>query len=565
MDSSTDNPRLDYDESFREIVDTYASLGYPHDMLEAWTIPQVDGRALVGFVEDVNPKNVLEVGTYVGMTSMLLAKHTAPDTHIHTVDPSLPLRTEIDSMKGSYHGCDVDIRAQDLGKKAADRLGLSGKITFHRGGFSVGQTFATRNVDPTLAVEVVGPEVCRQHGPFDFVFVDGLHYHDAVLSDLELAAAHLEPGGTIALHDVIGMWGSNVRAAVSAFLTEHPDFVFWHPPLADLYRSVGVLRHIPEGAQREISGTAPEPEFLTDEAKLKHFATVVVNTVKPANAVILGDGCERLRELLVELGVEVDVEPTRRYDLCVCLDTSPATSEDAADELVQRCVFASDTVVFGSTPPGEFGAARPNERPIAAWVRRFLAHGYVFHDTIRPFFEPMTYANIPNRIFGVTTSDLLDLYVVRKEIDSDRDVSHAFLADQLGEKEARCEQLSLQRLFEEIVGRGALEREAELRERLASAETDLASHSQELERVNSELARLQQERPALLANAARTPELEKRVSQLNQQAAKLEHQRHMLELTCHHLQQPWRVRMAGAAGRRFPRLAAFVKRALGKT
>ena len=42
---------------------------------------------------------------------------------------------------------------------------------------------------------VIGSDVCQTHGPFDLVFVDGLHFDDAVHGDLRLAAEHLAPGG----------------------------------------------------------------------------------------------------------------------------------------------------------------------------------------------------------------------------------------------------------------------------------------------------------------------------------------------------------------------------------
>jgi predicted O-methyltransferase YrrM len=69
------------------------------------------------------------------------------------------------------------------------------------------------------------------YGPFDLIFIDGLHYASAVEQDLRLAAEALASGGIILMHDCIGMWGTNVRAGIFRFLADRAEFRLSHPPV----------------------------------------------------------------------------------------------------------------------------------------------------------------------------------------------------------------------------------------------------------------------------------------------------------------------------------------------
>lgn len=46
-------------------------------------------------------------------------------------------------------------------------------------------------------------ESARDHGPFDWVFIDAGHWYDEVRSDWDNYAAMCEPGGIVALHDIL--------------------------------------------------------------------------------------------------------------------------------------------------------------------------------------------------------------------------------------------------------------------------------------------------------------------------------------------------------------------------
>src|SRR5262245_5432847 len=226
---------------FANIIAAYAAEGFPHEIIGQWTLPENDATDLIELVRKYQPKRILEVGTFVGLSTMLIALVAGEDARIISIDPGFPLSVEMGSMGSSLGEVDAAMRTHDVARAVAKRLGIADRIDFIAGGFSSGATFASRRTDPDTLVPVVGPAICCKNGPFDLVFIDGLHYADVVESDLELAALNTSAKGVVALHDCIGMWGSNVRCGVLRFLSRRPEWRLLHPPLHTLYRSIGLV------------------------------------------------------------------------------------------------------------------------------------------------------------------------------------------------------------------------------------------------------------------------------------------------------------------------------------
>jgi predicted O-methyltransferase YrrM len=65
-------------------------------------------------------------------------------------------------------------------------------------------------------VPVVGPALCAEHGPFDFIFIDAAHDYDSVVKDRAAWWPKLKPNGIFAGHDY--PW-HEVKQAV----TEHAE------------------------------------------------------------------------------------------------------------------------------------------------------------------------------------------------------------------------------------------------------------------------------------------------------------------------------------------------------
>jgi predicted O-methyltransferase YrrM len=521
LDNGVQPSNLDerFHASYEAVMGAYRDLGYPNELLGQWALPERDALTLLAEVEELQPRNILEVGTYVGVTSLLLALHTSADTRIHTVDPNFPLQIEMSAMQSNLYGSNVAVKTQQLGQQAAHSLGLDGRIVFHEGGFSVGSTFSSNNADPLARVEVVGAELCAQYGPFDCIFVDGLHYEDAVLSDLNLAARHITPEGVIGIHDAKGRWASNVRRAVFRFLEEHDDFFFFHRPFTEIDRAIGFLGR--RGSAR-VRLRGEEYRDLTthgllQDAIFSNLASTLVEIFSPKRVVQFhSDGLDLGNALLARgvtevltvcpdvLGAEpnADDEQIRnlrgllardgKYDLCLCLGVAERLTPGAADELVRICSDLTDRVIFAATPPGELGEAIPNLYPISHWAKMFLRNGFVLRDAIRPRLEPLTYVDQVFADYRVTSSYLHNLYLAERVNSIAEGENCNAVESLLLSKEARIEDLTLQSFYQTLIIHDA-------RERLANAESrarKLDSTRQELEKARQELGSAAQEAKA---------------------------------------------------------------------
>lgn len=462
----------DLDKYYARMIKVYTELGYNESFIGQWTLPWQDAQTLMEITQAGRPQNILEVGTFVGLTTLLMALVSPPETHIHTIDPNFPLQVEMESMRSKLDDFDTSRKSQDLAFQAAERLGVAPKITFHAGGFSTGNTFASYNLAPSSRINIIGPEVCKSFGPFDFIFIDGLHYEEDVFSDLNLAAEHLAPAGAIALHDVLGAWGSNVRRAVFRFLEKRPDFFFSHGKYADIFDSIGVLQQLPGEHSQFVKRNDGELKNsgLIQEKMFPNLGAILINMFSPSSVIQIG-GSTALLEQLAKAGVsEVcalhpgEIPPSsipvrafnprekynfdKKYDLCLCLDIADSFSEESFDHVIQVCVEASDTIIFACTPPGELGHYQFNDKPLAYWIEKFYEKGYLFFDAIRPVLEPINFSDILHSEYQYNSSYLMNLYLVIKYNEEKSDiVGESFLKNILTSKEKRIEDLSLQLLY----------------------------------------------------------------------------------------------------------------------
>jgi hypothetical protein len=404
---------------------------------------------------------------------MMMALNTSETTKIHTVDPNFPLEIEMSSMKSNMFDKDTTIKTQELARKVATQLGIEKKIVFHPGGFSTGATFASKIANSSQKVPVIGSDVCNNFGPFDFVFIDGLHYTDSVLSDLSLSSQYISEKGVISVHDVIGRWGSNVRRAVFEFLDKRTDFTFTHDNYSKIYNSIGFLQNrsnLTETACNNdvMSSSLVQEELLTNlvSALISKFNPISVidigcendillrrfqeNNVTSVSGITTGLGGQEEHLLIKVHDFKGVFNPSQKYDLCVCLGLLEKLEPEFEDNLIQSCINASDTIIFSCTPPGEFGDCFPNQKPIAYWARKFYKKGYILHDTIKPYFEPLLYAET---LYKVNSSFQMNIYAVKKAkkefmemANKDPDIIETLL-----EKESRIEDLALQNFFQNVL------------------------------------------------------------------------------------------------------------------
>jgi predicted O-methyltransferase YrrM len=129
-----------------------------------WSSPVADVVTLAKIAVSVKPRRVLEVGSYRGYTTRLLAEHTAPDARIVAFD------------RDPRHG--EAYRDTPLAAKIERRIG---------------------EVD-SAAFSADAP------GSFDLIFLDADHAYAAVKHDTEVLLPLLAPGGIFLWHDYAN-WG----------------------------------------------------------------------------------------------------------------------------------------------------------------------------------------------------------------------------------------------------------------------------------------------------------------------------------------------------------------------
>lgn len=126
----------------------------------------VQGRLLSMLAHMMQPKRILEIGTYTGYSAICMAEGLAPGGHLHTID----LNEELEPMIRGYF----------------EKAGMQEKVTFHLGN----------------ATEII-PTLNEQ---WDLVFIDAdkenySNYFDLVID-------RLRPGGCIIADNVL--WSGKV-------------------------------------------------------------------------------------------------------------------------------------------------------------------------------------------------------------------------------------------------------------------------------------------------------------------------------------------------------------------
>jgi predicted O-methyltransferase YrrM len=134
-------------------------------------------RELFGIVRDLQPRHVIEIGTWGGKRAAeFMAVSDCYYTGFDLFDQATA-ETDRTEMNIKEH-FDLQTVAKQL-----ETAGLS-KFCLIRG-----------NTRETL------PKFFEDYEPFDFAFIDGGHSVETIKSDFELIYKHIDPGGTIILDD----------------------------------------------------------------------------------------------------------------------------------------------------------------------------------------------------------------------------------------------------------------------------------------------------------------------------------------------------------------------------
>ncbi|MET8139911.1 class I SAM-dependent methyltransferase [Sphaerisporangium sp. NPDC005288] len=76
-------------------------------------------------------------------------------------------------------------------------------------------------------------------------------------------------------------------------------------------------------------------------------------------------------------------EPSRRYDLALCLEVAEHLDDAAGRKLVTFLAGSAEFVAFSAAVPGQGGPGHINEQWLDYWIEAFAEHDYRIFDPIR--------------------------------------------------------------------------------------------------------------------------------------------------------------------------------------
>lgn len=133
-------------------------------------------------VKKHQPKNILEIGTFDGNTTLNMALNAPDDAHVHTLDlpPQPKSQLAVEDRDVKFINDKKKLQRKYLGSR------VESKITQHLG------DSASYDFD--------------QFGQIDFAFIDGSHVYEYAKNDTEKVLENLSPTGAILWHDYKSTW-----------------------------------------------------------------------------------------------------------------------------------------------------------------------------------------------------------------------------------------------------------------------------------------------------------------------------------------------------------------------
>lgn len=146
--------------------------------VEAKGLPYGEALVIAQIAATLHPRNVFEIGTFTGATTLLLAENGGPECQVHTLDlgsPSKALRLEgdpDDPPEMDHERIGQHFRGTPQERQITQHYGDSASFDFSQ--------FA---------------------GRMDLVLVDGSHSYEYVLNDTRAALTMVAPGGLVVWDD----------------------------------------------------------------------------------------------------------------------------------------------------------------------------------------------------------------------------------------------------------------------------------------------------------------------------------------------------------------------------
>jgi len=146
-----------------------------------------------------NARTIVEIGTHLGQTALILANHSPKHVHVYTIDTGERWLWE----------------RPDLYRQLSDYIDtLQMRFENHNIIFRIGSSHYKEG-------EYIVP---WGMGEIDLLFIDGDHNYDAVMSDLLRWAPMVKPNGYMLLHDDVVGDTDKVYGALRDYLHVHKEW-----------------------------------------------------------------------------------------------------------------------------------------------------------------------------------------------------------------------------------------------------------------------------------------------------------------------------------------------------
>lgn len=204
------------------------------------SISSQDANVIEKHIQVKNPQNILEVGTFIGVSSTVLGLAKEESAQLTCVDLNFPVAAHNLVGSGGFIVKD-ETPTLEYVSSALDFFECKNGVNLVEGFFS---TPLPENIMEKIQaskwqrdIPIVG-KMIGNYGPFDMVFLDGDHSERGVYNDLKLAINHIAKDAHILLHDVTDSWQDGVRGGIEKFCIEYP-----HYELVSIESNVGTLKN----------------------------------------------------------------------------------------------------------------------------------------------------------------------------------------------------------------------------------------------------------------------------------------------------------------------------------
>jgi predicted O-methyltransferase YrrM len=200
----------------------FRNQGVPREILNTICISEPEAAQISRLIRKTCPRTILEVGTFIGLSTGVIALAKRKESIQVCVDPGFPVK----SISANFHHFE-DRTTLSFVHAMLKHFGQEQRTILLRGFFSQLSTWAREQIvacggDPGQA-PIIGKGIGR-YAPYGLAFIDGDHHADAVVGDLSLIAPYMAQNGIIVMHDVSHRWGEQVRAGIAQFVQTHPAY-----------------------------------------------------------------------------------------------------------------------------------------------------------------------------------------------------------------------------------------------------------------------------------------------------------------------------------------------------